>query len=54
MCDSFVHIITELQKNDTTSQAPVDFNGPLHSNWASLSILINQLIIVKQLVHLTT
>jgi hypothetical protein len=52
MHDSFVHTIMELHENDTIAYAPIDFNGPLHSNWASLSKSINQPIIVIQLVHL--
>jgi hypothetical protein len=36
MCDSFVHIIKELQGSDLVSQAIVEFNGPFHSNWVGL------------------
>jgi hypothetical protein len=32
MCDSFIHIIRELQGSDSISQTIIEFNGPLHSN----------------------
>jgi hypothetical protein len=32
MCDFFIHIIKELQGGDSGSQAPIDLNGPFHSN----------------------
>lgn len=32
MCNYFIHIINELQGGDSGSQAPIDLNGPLHSN----------------------
>jgi hypothetical protein len=32
MRDSFVHTIKELQGSDSTSQTPINPNGPLHSN----------------------
>jgi hypothetical protein len=48
MCDFFVHIIGELQGNDSTSQAPIDLNGPLHSNWANLLEIISHPVTSKQ------
>jgi len=50
MCDSFVE---ESQRSNSTLEAHVDMNGPLHSNWVGLPELINQLVIGKQHVHLT-
>jgi hypothetical protein len=35
-CDSFVHIIKELQGNDSISQTPIELNGRHHSHWANL------------------
>jgi hypothetical protein len=32
MWNYFIHIINELQGGDFGSQAPIDLNGPLHSN----------------------
>ncbi len=54
MHDSFVHIFMVLQGGDSVSQAPIDLNGPLHSNWVGLPKLVSQPIIGKQLVYLTT
>ncbi len=54
MCNFFVHIIGELQGNDSTSQAPIDLNGPLHSNWANLLEIISHPITSKQHVDLIT
>ncbi len=48
MRDSFVHIVKELQGNDSISQAPIELNKPLHSNWANLLELVNQPIISKK------
>jgi hypothetical protein len=50
MCDSFVHTIKGLQGGDLVPQTPVEFNGPLHSNWVGLPKLIIEPIINKQLV----
>jgi hypothetical protein len=36
MCNSFIHTIKELQGGDSGSQAPINLNEPLHSNWANL------------------
>jgi hypothetical protein len=47
MFDSFVHTIRELQGNDSVSQAPIEINEPLHSNWASLPKSVSQLVISK-------
>jgi hypothetical protein len=52
MCDFFVHNIGELQGNDSTSQAPIDLNGPLHSNWVNLLEIISHPVTSKQHVHL--
>ncbi len=49
MCDSFVE---ESQRNNSTSEAPIDMNVPFHSNWVGLLELINQLVVGKQHVHL--
>jgi len=54
MFDSFVHIIKELQGNDSISQAPIEFNEPLHSNWAGLLKSMNRLITSKQPIQLIT
>jgi hypothetical protein len=43
MCASFVHSIRGLQDGDSKSQTPINLNGPLHSNWAGLPIISNQL-----------
>jgi hypothetical protein len=32
MCDFSVQTIKKLQGGDSGSQAPIDINGPLHSN----------------------
>jgi hypothetical protein len=52
MCDSFVQTIKELQGSDLVSQTLVEFNGPLHSNWAILLELVGQPVISKQHVQL--
>jgi hypothetical protein len=44
MHDSFVHIIKELQGSDSTSQAPINPNRPLHSNWVILPKPVNHLM----------
>jgi hypothetical protein len=36
MCDSFVCTIRGLRGSDLVSQALVELNGPLHSNWVGL------------------
>jgi hypothetical protein len=54
MHDSFVHTIRELQGNDLISQSLIEFNKLLHSNWVGLLELVNQPIISKQHVQLTT
>jgi hypothetical protein len=36
MRDSFVHTIRELQDGDSTSQALINLNKPLHSNQVGL------------------
>jgi hypothetical protein len=54
MCDSFVHTIRELHRNDSISQAPIEFNKPLHSNWASLPEPISQPVVNKQPIQLTS
>jgi hypothetical protein len=51
--DSFIHTIRELQGSDLTSQAFVDLNIPLHSNWASLLEPVSQQITSKQPIQLT-
>jgi len=44
MHDSFVHTIKKLQGGDSQSQAPINSNQPLHSNWVSLpKMTINRL-----------
>ncbi len=48
MCDSFVHTNKNLQGGDYGSQAPIDMNGLLHSNWVSLPKITNQSIMGKQ------
>jgi hypothetical protein len=48
MHDYFVHIIKELQGNDSTSQVLVDLNGPLHSNWIDLPKIVSQPVTCKQ------
>jgi len=52
--DFFIHTIKELQGADLMSQAFVDLNRPLHSNYASLLILISQLVTSKQPIQLTS
>jgi hypothetical protein len=52
MGDSFVHTIRELQGGDFQSQALINLNGPLHSNWVGLLEIANQSTMDKQLVHL--
>jgi hypothetical protein len=52
MCDSCVHTIKELHGSDSTSQAPIDPNGPLHSNWVGLPKPVSQSVTSKQHVHL--
>jgi hypothetical protein len=54
MFDSFVHTIKELHGSDSTSQAPINPNIPLHSNWVVLPKPVNQLMIGKQPIHLAT
>jgi hypothetical protein len=54
MFDSFVHIIRGLQGNASISQAPIEFNKPLHSNWVGLLKPMNQPITSKQPIQLTT
>ncbi len=54
MCDYFVHTIKELQGSDSTLQAHVDLNGPLHSKWVGLPDLVSQLVTNKQLILLTS
>ncbi len=48
MHDYFVHIIKELQGSDLVSQACIELNRPLHSNWANLLKIVSQLVIGKQ------
>jgi hypothetical protein len=52
MGDSFVHTIKKLQGGDFQSQALINLNGPLHSNWAGLLKIANQSAMGKQHVHL--
>jgi hypothetical protein len=47
MFDYLVHTIKELQGNDSISQAPIEMNEPLHSNWAGLLDPVSQPIISK-------
>jgi len=54
ICDSFCSHIRELHEGDLVPQAPIEFNGPLHSNWVGLPGLVNQLITSKQPIQLTT
>ncbi len=54
MCDSFVHTIRELQDGDSTSQASINSNKPLHSNWVGLLKFVSQPVISKQPIRLTT
>jgi hypothetical protein len=54
MRDSFIHTIRELQDGDSTSQALINLNKPLHSNQVSLLKLVSQLVISKQPIHLIT
>jgi hypothetical protein len=54
MRDYFVHIIKELQRNDSISQTFVELNGPHHSNWADLPKLVSQSTIDKQHIQLIT
>jgi hypothetical protein len=48
-----IHTIKELLGNDSTSQAFVDLNIPLHLNLASLLKLVSQLVTSKQPIQLT-
>jgi hypothetical protein len=41
MRDYFVHTIKEFQDGESKSQAPIDLNGPLHSNWVGLLEIAN-------------
>jgi hypothetical protein len=52
--DSFVHTIRELQGSDSISQATIELNRPLHSNWVGLPELISQSITSKQTIQLIT
>jgi hypothetical protein len=52
MHDSFVHTFRELWGSDLVSQEPIEFNKPLHSNWAGLPEPVNQSIIIKQPIQL--
>jgi hypothetical protein len=47
MHDSFVHIVKELHGGDLASQALIDLNGPLHSNWARLLELVTHFVTNK-------
>jgi hypothetical protein len=47
MRDVFVHIIKELQGNDSISQATIELNGAFHSNWVGVPKPINQLVTSK-------
>jgi len=54
MRDYFVHIIKELQWNDSISQTLVELNGPHHLNWANIPELVSQSTTDKQPIQLTT
>jgi hypothetical protein len=41
MRDVFIHTIKELQGSDLVSQATIELNGPLHSNWVGVPKPIN-------------
>jgi hypothetical protein len=47
MRDSFVHIVKELHGGDLASQAFIDLNIPLHSNWVGLLEPVSQPITGK-------
>jgi hypothetical protein len=51
MSNSFVHTIWGLQVGDSKSQTPIDLNGLLHSNWAGLPKISNQLVMSLQKVY---
>ncbi len=52
--DYFVYTIRELQGSEWISQATIELNRPLHSNWVGLPEPISQSVTGKQTIQLTT